>query len=320
MWVPAGMPAIQRGRLDQVNIVVVGSANMDLVARVPRCPRPGESLLGESFVTVPGGKGANQAVAAARLGAEVAFIGCVGADAFGDALLASLNAEGIDTSRVVRHASVPTGIAMIQVDASGQNTIVVVPGANLELSRAHIEKSREVFEQADAMLIQLEIATEAIEAALDMARKTTTRSILDAGPPRDVPLELLAKADVISPNETETHALTGIDIHTVEDAKAAAATLRNAGCREVVLKLGARGAYYLGHEEHHAPAFDIEAVDTVAAGDAFTTALALRLGQVPLVDAVRFANAAGALAAMRSGTQSAMPRLHEVEAFLRERA
>lgn len=303
-----------------MNIVVVGSANMDLVARVPRCPRPGESLLGESFATVPGGKGANQAVAAARLGADVTFIGCVGADAFGEALLASLNAEGVDTSRVLLHPRAVTGIAMIQVDAAGQNSIVVVPGANLELSGAHIEKSKEAFKRADAMLVQLEIGVGAIEAALDVARETGTRSVLDAGPPRDVPVALLAKADIVSPNETETHALTGIEIHTMDDAKTAAAKLRDAGCREVVLKLGARGAYYLGHEEFYAPAFAIEAVDTVAAGDAFTAAFALRWGAGTIADTLRFANAAGALAALKPGAQSAMPRVHEVEAFLREQS
>ncbi len=301
-------------------ILVVGSANIDLVTRVPRCPKPGESLIGSAFRIVPGGKGANQAVAAARLGATVHFAGCVGDDAFGEMQRRTLAADGIGLEHLKTHPTEPTGTAVILVADEGQNLIVVTPSANYGILPEDIEAMAPLFEQTDVVLMQLEIPLETVEAVLDMAQRTDTLSILDAGPAQAVPDALVAKADVVSPNETEAEAMTGVAVRSVDDAREAAARLRKAGAAEVVMKLGAMGALYVGDDELHAPAFTVDAVDTVAAGDAFTAALALRWNQTPHEDALRFANAAGALAATKEGAQPSMPTVEAVEAFLAERS
>lgn len=303
----------------RVRILVVGSANMDLVTRVPRCPRPGETLIGASFQTVPGGKGANQAVAAARLGAETTFVGCVGGDAFGEALRAGLAAEGVDVSHVKVQADKPSGNATILVGDDGQNTIVVTPSANFELMPEDIEPLAPLFEQATAVLVQLEIPLGTVMAALGYAKRFGVLSILDAGPAQKVPQEILRKASVVSPNETEAEAMTGIRIETLAHAEAAADDLMEQGAREVVLKIGASGAYYAGEVENlHVPAFPVQPVDTTAAGDAFTGALATVWGRMPAPEALRFANAAGALATTVAGAQPSMPTRAAVKAFLKK--
>jgi ribokinase len=300
-------------------IIVVGSANIDLVTRVPRCPRPGETLIGASFQTVCGGKGANQAVAAARLGAETTFIGCVGSDGFGDMLLGGLKAEGIDVSHVKVHPTKPSGTATILVGDDGQNSIVVTPSANFELNPEDIEPLSPLFEKASAVLVQLEIPLGTVMAALGLAKRWGVLSILDAGPAQKVPQEILRKASVVSPNETEAEAITGIRIETLANAQAAADSLMEGGVREVVLKVGASGAYYAGDIENiHVPAFPITPVDTTAAGDAFTAALATVWGRMPAREALRFANAAGALAATVEGAQPSMPTRNAVKAFLKK--
>ncbi len=296
-------------------VLVLGSANMDLVARVARIPKPGESLIGTSFITVPGGKGANQAVAAARLGALTHFAGCVGSDAFGGQLRASLTAAGADTTYLRSHLTEPTGTAIILVADDGSNSIVVTPSANFGLRPADVEALAPLFTGLDALLVQLEIPLDSVEAALDLARTHGVLSVLDAGPAQPVPQSLLRKADIVSPNETEAEAMTGIAVHSLDDALNAARRLRELGAREVVMKLGGRGALYVGEETIHMPGFRVRAVDTVAAGDAFTAALALRW-KSGAREALRFANAAGALAVTRHGAQSAMPTLAEVESFL----
>lgn len=307
--------------MDPRNIVVVGSANMDLVTTLPRCPRPGETLIGHSFKTVPGGKGANQAVAAARLGARTAFIGCVGDDPFGAALRDNLAAEGIDVASVKVHPGAPTGTATILVGDDGQNTIVVTPAANFELLPEDLEPLAPLFQAADAVLVQLEIPLATVVAALGLARRWGKLAILDAGPAQKVSAEILRRADIVSPNETEVEALTGIPVPTLDQAEAAAEKLLERGAREVVLKLGATGCYYAGEIENvHVPAFPIQPVDTTAAGDAFTAALALAWRQMPLRDALRFANAAGALAATQPGAQPSMPTRAAVEDFLKSHA
>lgn len=307
--------------MERPKIVVVGSANMDLVTRVPRCPRPGETLLGTTFQTVPGGKGANQAVAAARLGAETTFVGCVGADAFGDALRAGLEAEGIDVSHVKVHPEKASGTATILVGEDGQNTIVVAPSANHELTPDDIEPLSPLFEKADAVLVQLEIPLGTVLAALSLAKRWGVLAILDAGPAQKVSAEILGKASIVSPNETEAEAITGIAIRTMADAEAAAEKLMELGAAEVVLKLGSSGTYYGGEIENlYVPAFDITAVDTTAAGDAFTAALAVAWGRMPMKDALRFANATGALAATVAGAQPSMPTRAAVEAFITQRS
>ncbi len=304
----------------QARIVVVGSANIDLVTRVPRSPKPGESIIGRSFATVTGGKGANQALAAARLGAQVSFVGCVGNDAFGELQRATLSADGVDCSHLKTHPSEPTGTAVILVADEGQNSIVVTPSANYGLRPADIAQLEPLFAQADAIVLQLEIPLDTVEAALTLARRCGVFSILDAGPAQKIDASLVALADLVSPNETEAEAMTGIAVNTPDDALAAARQLLAMGTGHVVMKLGAQGALYLGETNVFAPAFKIQAVDTTAAGDAFTAALAVVWNRMPLPEALRFANATGALAATKEGAQPSMPTRAAVEAFLQEHA
>lgn len=304
--------------MDRPRIVVIGSANIDLVTRVPRAPKPGESLIGLSFATITGGKGANQAVAAARLGAQTLFAGCVGADAFGAMQRQSLSEAGVDVSRLKTHPNEPTGTAVILVADTGENVIVVTPAANYGLSPGDIAALEPEIDGADALLLQLEIPLETVEAALTAAHRRGVPSILDAGPAQQVPERLIALADIVSPNETEAEAMTGIRVETLNDAKRAAQALRAMGAAHVVLKLGARGAYYSGEGEMHTPPFRVKPVDTTAAGDAFTAALAVVWGRMPVAAALRFANAAGALATTVAGAQPSMPTRAAVEAMLRD--
>jgi ribokinase len=299
---------------NEPHILVVGSINMDLVVRCPRVPAPGETLAGSDFATVPGGKGANQAVAAARLGAPTAMIGRVGLDTFGDALLAGLAENGVDTTHVARDDEAASGIALILVDHAGQNSIVVASGANGSLRPEDLEAAGSLFAWADAVLVQLEVPLATVGQALALARRAGALAVLDAGPARELPAEVLAAADIVSPNESEAKAITGLAVSDVASAQRAAARLREMGARGVVLKLGAQGAYLSCDEmQQHVPAFRVEPVDTTAAGDAFTAALALAaaMGRT-LPEAVRYANAAGAAATLRFGAQPSMPTPEEV--------
>ncbi len=302
--------------MNPVRLVVVGSANIDLVTRVPHIPRPGESVIGRSFATVTGGKGANQAVAAGRLGAAVHFAGCVGDDAFGEQQRESLRAANVHVDYLHVDSAEPTGTAVILVSDEGQNSIVVTPAANFRLTPGHIEALEPVFRQADVVLLQLEIPLECVEAALELSRRCDALSILDAGPAQRVPEALVGKADIVSPNETEAEAMTGVAVASVDDARAAARCLLGMGARHAVMKLGAKGSLYVGEEEVYEPAFSVTAVDTTAAGDAFTAALGVIWNQTGRREALRFANAAGALAATVAGAQPSMPSRAAVDAFL----
>ena len=302
--------------MGEASILVVGSANIDLVAQAPRCPKAGESLIGSSFRTVCGGKGANQAVAAARLGAATWFAGCVGADAFGEMQRAALSEAGVDVTYLKTDPVEPTGTALICVADSGQNSIVVVPSANGGMRPADVEALRPLMAGLDAVVLQLEIPIETVEATLELARSCGVVSILDAGPAQPIGEDLLRKADVVSPNETEAEAMTGITVTTPDDAKEAAARLVDMGAREAVMKLGRAGALYFGDDCFLEPAFSVTAVDTTAAGDAFTAALALHWRTRPHRDAIRFANATGALATTVAGAQPSMPTREAVDAFL----
>lgn len=299
------------------SILVIGSANIDLVARASRCPRPGESLIAHGFATVPGGKGANQAVAAARLGARVTFAGCVGDDVFAGELRRSLSAEGIDITRLKAAPGVPTGTALITVGDDGQNAITVFPGANFELRPADVMALETQIREADVMMLQLEIPLDTIEIALSLARRCGTLTVLDAGPAQAVPDSLLRLSDVLSPNETEAHALTGRNVALPGEREAAAQALLATGARDVVFKLGGEGSHHFARSSaHYAAPYRIEPLDTTAAGDAFTAALALRWGTAPVNEVLCFANGAGALAATRHGAQPSMPTLQEVEDFI----
>jgi ribokinase len=303
--------------MDSPVVLIVGSANVDMVTTTPRCPRPGETLIGTSFKTVGGGKGANQAVASARLGARTYFAGCVGADAFGEMQRSSLGAAGVDVTYLKKHLTEPTGVAIIYVAETGQNSIVVVPAANGGVTPEDVVALRPLFRKLDCVLLQLEIPLDAVEAALDLARETGVLSILDAGPAQAVSESLLRKADVVSPNETEAEAITGVAVDSVESARKAAERIIEMGAREVVMKLGANGCLYLGEECVYAPPFKISPVDTTAAGDAFTAALGNVWKRLSIHDALRYANATGALAATIAGAQPSMPTAEQVEAFLR---
>ena len=302
------------------SLLVVGGVNIDLVTRVARCPKPGETVIGTSFQTIPGGKAANQAVTAARLGARTWLAGCVGADAFGELQREVLSAEGIDLTFLKTNEHEPTGTAVIFVADEGENVIVVVPAANLGLKPKDVAGMSGLFPRLNAVLLQLEVPMETVEATLTAARSAGVLSVLDAGPAQKVPQRILELADIVSPNETEAEAITGMRAATLEEARASAGRLIESGAKEVVLKLGAKGALYMSRDEwFHVPAFEVDAVDTVAAGDAFTAALAVAWKQMHRRDAIRFANAAGALATLTHGAQPSMPTRAAVEAFLRER-
>jgi ribokinase len=306
--------------MKQPGVLVIGGANIDLVATVERSPRPGETIFGSSFKIVPGGKGANQAVAAARLGAKTYFGGCVGSDAFGTQLRETLNAAGIDTTYLKSHPTTPTGTAIILVAGSGQNSIVVIPSANMEFGPEDVCALEPVFAQVQVMLIQLEVPLATVEAALALARRHGVLSILDAGPAQDLPAAILELADIVSPNETEAEALTGVAVLDTEKAREAGQRLMARNCRDCVIKLGGNGAYHCADGESlHVPAYPVSPVDTTAAGDAFTAALGCAWRSLPRVEAIKFANAAGALATLTAGAQPSMPEFEAVKAFLREK-
>lgn len=301
------------------HIVVVGSINMDLVVRVPRLPRPGETLHAHDFQTIPGGKGANQAVAAARLGARVTMIGRIGDDSFGSSLKTGLANEGIDVEHVRTIAGCSSGLALIAVDQAGENSITVVAGANAALTPDDVRRHSDVIAEADMLLVQLEVPLETVTCAVELARSHGVRTILDPAPMPDVPMPGgLFEVDVFTPNQSEAACLTGIAPTDTGQQTLFIEGLRLRGARNIVLKQGARGAWLSTPEEETAVAsFEVPVVDTTAAGDAFTAALAVGIGEkLSLADAVRFACAAGALATTRLGAQPAMPRRREVDELL----
>jgi ribokinase len=300
-------------------IVVIGSLNMDLVARAPKIPIPGETVLGSTFNTFPGGKGANQAVSAARQGAEVVFVGRVGADAFGRQLVEGLRVEGIDTQSIGITETTSSGVALITVDAAGQNNIVIVPGANHQLTPEDIEQASLAFEQADALLLQLEIPLETVQAAARQAKKQGVKVILNPAPAQALPADLLSLVDVIVLNESESALLSGLPVETLEQAETATCALIKQGLGCVVLTLGANGALLLTNAQPaiYEPGFPVEVVDTTSAGDAFTGAFAVALAAgLPPEKALRRGCAAGSLAVTRPGAQPSIPTAAEVDQFL----
>ncbi|SFW69068.1 ribokinase [Luteibacter sp. UNCMF366Tsu5.1] len=291
-------------------IVVVGSINMDLVTLAPRFPEPGETLTGDRFLTVPGGKGANQAVAAARLGARVSMVGAVGDDAFGRQLYDGLVAEGVDVTHVARLEGIGSGTASITV-AGGENNIVVVPAANGRVTPAQVEAARAVIRGADALLVQLEIPLDAVEATLRVAREEGVPVILNPAPAQRLPVEWLAHVRFLTPNQHELTTVLGAE--STSDFRE---LMRRAPC-PVVLTRGEDGAWFRDgdDEPRHQSGFKVEAVDSTGAGDTFNAALAVYLHD-GLDVAVRKACAAAAIAVSRLGAQAGMPRADEVNAFL----
>lgn len=301
----------------RADIVIIGSANMDLVASAARVPRPGETLLGGEFRIVPGGKGANQAVAAARLGATVALVGRVGADDFGSDLLRGLTQAGVHCGHVVTTPGVSSGVALIVVGADGQNAICVAPGANARVTPEDVDAAESIIAAARVCVVQLEIPMPAVLRALETARRHGVETIVDPAPAVADPPAALLRADILTPNETEAATLLG-GAAPGGAPGVVARRLREGGCGAVVLKRGGDGAYVgdaEGDEAIAAPA--VQVVDTTGAGDAFTAALAVaRAGGESLRAAARFAVAAGSLACTRFGAQPSMPRLAEVRRLL----
>ncbi|MYD10542.1 MAG: ribokinase [Chloroflexi bacterium] len=294
-------------------IVVVGSFNADLTSYLARMPRPGETVHGDRFVTGAGGKGSNQAVAAARLGAEVTFIGRVGKDVFAELAYEIWDAEGVNRDFVSADDEVATGVAPILVDSSGENMIVVVLGANLRVQAADIDAARARIAAADVLVTQLEINLDMTRYALETAKQLGVATILNPAPAAAIPQSLIDLADYLTPNETELETLSG---SAVESAAAARGLLTRADQRAVVT-LGAQGAQIVSADESATvPAFAVDVVDTTGAGDAFNAGLAVALAEgKPLADAVRFANAAAALCVTKPGTARSTPYRAEVEAL-----
>ena len=298
-------------------VVVVGSFNMDLVVKAERRPQIGETLMGEAFGMFIGGKGSNQAIAAARLGANVMMIGRLGADLFGDTLMAAHAEEGICTDYVIRDTEVGTGVASILIDTDGDNSIVLVPQANMCLSIEDIERASESIAAADVLLLQLEVPIAASQRAAEIAKSNGAIVVLNPAPAQELPDDFLAQVDILTPNEVETESLSGVRVSTVTEAERAAKVLLDKGLSAVILTLGERGALLLTQDlTQQVPAYSVEVVDTTAAGDAFCGALATGLARGEnLVDAVAFANAAGALAVTVLGAAPSMPTAVQVEAF-----
>lgn len=298
-------------------LVVVGSANVDLVVAVEHIPAAGETVSGGDLHRYPGGKGANQALAARRLGAEVVFIGCIGTDAFGELALSRLQAEGVDLTHLRRLPDVPTGVALIAVAADGQNSIVVAPGANARIDRSAVTSAQAAIQAADAVIAQLEVPSEAVVHAFTLARAASVRTILNPAPARPLAAEVLALVDCLILNESEATILVGRPVDDPATAIAAAHALLAQGPPQVIVTLGARGSVLLTSESALAiPAIPVIARDTTAAGDAFVAAYACQIarGAAP-GEAARYAAAAGALKATREGAQAGLPTAAEVAAL-----
>jgi ribokinase len=302
-------------------VIIFGSINMDLVVRSHALPLPGETIHGERFFTAPGGKGANQAVASGRLGASTHIIGCVGDDVFGGTLLDSLQSNGVNTSSVRAVDNTASGVALITVAENGENTIVLAAGANATLGDAELNALRKVLANAEAssvLLLQLEIDLKLVETAAQMARDAGITVILDPAPAQPVPKGLIEAVTLLTPNESEAAVLVGYPLSDDAVIKRAASDLLAQGCAQVVIKLGGRGAYWTdGSTEQWFQPFQVKAIDTVAAGDAFNggTAAALASG-LPMTDALRWGMGTAAISVTREGAQQSMPTRAELDQLL----
>lgn len=301
-------------------IVVVGSINMDLVIRCAHLPIPGQTITADSYLEIPGGKGANQAVAAARAGGHVAMIGRVGGDAMAERLIENLRQQQVHIESILRSRDSASGIAVVAVESSGENAIMVVPGANGLVSIEDVNRAESILRAASIVLVQLEIPLPTVQRVMDIARDAGVPVVLDPAPMPDVlPTQMLA-CDVICPNQSEAAAIVGYAVHTVDDARRAASDLLDTGARQVIVTLASQGAViHDGRSSNWIQPFPVKAVDTTAAGDAFAGALTVRLAEgAPLTESARFAAAAGAIAATRLGAQPAMPRRHEIEHLIQQ--
>lgn len=295
-------------------VIVIGSLNMDLVARAARLPLPGETVPGDSFATVPGGKGANQAVAAARLGARTAMVGCLGDDAFGGRLRAGLEADAIDCRALRTAPATSSGVALIVVDHAGRNGIVVVPGANGLLAPADVDAAEPLIAAARIVVLQLEVPLATVQHAARRARELGKLCVLNPAPARPLPAELIASVDFLVPNEIEASSLTGLAIASPADAIAAGRRLHAAGAGTVLVTLGAQGVVTVAPDgERHDPAPRVQAVDTTGAGDTFIGGLCVALIRgCALADAVAHGQAAAAICVTRPGAQTSIPYAGEL--------
>lgn len=299
----------------QPRIVVIGSSNIDMIVKSERIPQAGETVLGGSFAMVPGGKGANQAVCAAKLGADVTLVARIGTDVFGDMSVDNFRAVGIDTSYIVRDSDAASGVALITVDKRAENAIVVAPGANGKLAPEDVDRARDVIASADCMLVQLEIPMETVTHSINLAASLGTRVVLNPAPARPINTDILRMINVLVPNQHEAaQLLDDIETGNSLNPESAAEKLKRLGVDSVVITLGSKGAYVAsnGVSEYIEP-IKVEALDTTAAGDAFTAAMTLKLAEgCSLVEAARFGARVAAIAVTRMGAQSSLPTLEEV--------
>ena len=297
-----------------MSVVVLGSINMDLTTYVPRLPAPGETLFGSRFITVPGGKGFNQAVAAGRLGTATHFVGRVGEDAFGRGVMDLIADEPVDISGILVDPHSSTGLAVISVDEQAENSIIVISGANMAHDAQEVARCRAALRQAKVLLLQLESPLDVSLAAAQAAREAGAWIVLDPAPAKPLPPKAYRLCHMLTPNEVEAETLVGFRPTNREEAAQAAAILCERGVETAVIKLGAQGVYYQsGSERGFVEPFSVKAIDTVAAGDAFNGGLAVALAEErPLAEAIRWGAAAGALATTKAGASSAMPTRAEL--------
>lgn len=305
-----------------MSILVFGSINMDITTYVPKLPRPGETLRGYSYITVPGGKGNNQAVACARLGAKTRFVGRAGDDAFGPGVLDLIAKENVDTSQILLDPEHGTGLATISVDDNAENAIIVIAGANIAIDDTDVERAIACMDDAKVLLLQLEVTLEPNFRVAREAKQRGLSVILDPAPTYPIPDEVFPYIDFITPNEVETEGIVGFKPSTPEEAAKAAQLLRQKGVKTAVIKMGSQGAYYDSPEgTGFVKAFKVNPVDTVAAGDAFNGGLGVAVSEGKSVaEAVRWGAAAGAIATTRKGALPAMPYRDELEKLLKEQA
>ncbi|HIE5767902.1 ribokinase [Proteus sp. GOKU] len=305
--------------MEAKKLVILGSVNADHILNVAHFPLPGETISGNQFQMVFGGKGANQAVAAGRCGANISFLACLGNDDIGKKAKAQLITDNIDTKSIELIDDVATGVALIFVNQQGENVIGIHAGANGRLDTSYVQRHGNIIKEADALLMQLESPLDSVLKAAEIAKQENVQVILNPAPAQALPDELLSLVDIITPNETETEYLTGIKVVDDESAQQAADVLHNKGIKTVLITLGSRGVWVseLNNKGCIVPAFKVKAVDTIAAGDTFNGALitALLEGQ-SMMPAIKFAHAAAAIAVTRAGAQPSVPWRHEVDAFL----
>lgn len=300
------------------NICVIGSLNMDLVVNVDTMPKPGQTLLGYNFKEVPGGKGANQAVSMARLEGNVSMIGKVGNDSFGKTLIEALHNDNVNTD-YIHTEDCSTGVAFITVDKNAQNSIVVAPGANFQLTKDDIDKNIDCIKNSDIVVIQLEIPLETVKYALQIAKGLNKYTILNPAPAVKLDDEIIKNVDLLTPNETELEIISEIKIENEDNLSKAAIRVIEKGVKELIVTLGSKGSLYINEERSFfKTAYKVEAVDTTAAGDSFTGALSVALSNNKTIEeAIDFASKVGALSVMKEGAQNSIPTLKDVENFRR---